>query len=43
MKGAVNLRGVILPIVDLRLNLGRETAGYTGFTVVIVLMDAALQ
>jgi purine-binding chemotaxis protein CheW len=37
MKGVVNLRGVIVPIVDLRLKLGCETAEYNGFTVVIVL------
>jgi purine-binding chemotaxis protein CheW len=33
----VNLRGVIVPIVDLRLKLGCETADYNSFTVVIVL------
>jgi purine-binding chemotaxis protein CheW len=37
IKGVVNLRGVIVPIVDLRLKLGCETAQYNGFTVVIVL------
>ena len=37
MKGVVNLRGVIVPIVDLRLKLGCESAEYNGFTVVIVL------
>jgi purine-binding chemotaxis protein CheW len=37
LKGVVNLRGVIVPIVDLRLKLGCETADYNGFTVVIVL------
>jgi purine-binding chemotaxis protein CheW len=37
IKGVVNLRGVIVPIVDLRLKLGCETADYTHFTVVIVL------
>ena len=37
IKGVVNLRGVIVPIVDLRLKLGCETAEYTDFTVVIVL------
>lgn len=36
VKGVVNLRGVIVPIVDLRLRLG--CAGeYNAFTVVIVL------
>jgi len=37
IKGVVNLRGVIVPIVDLRLKLGCETAEYNDFTVVIVL------
>ena len=37
IKGVVNLRGVIVPIVDLRIKLGCESAGYDAFTVVIVL------
>jgi purine-binding chemotaxis protein CheW len=37
LKGVVNLRGVIVPIVDLRLKLGCESAEYNHFTVVIVL------
>ena len=37
IKGVVNLRGVIVPIVDLRLKLGCETAEYSALTVVIVL------
>jgi purine-binding chemotaxis protein CheW len=37
VKGVVNLRGVIVPIVDLRLTLACEAAEYNGFTVVIVL------
>jgi purine-binding chemotaxis protein CheW len=37
IKGVVNLRGVIVPIVDLRLKLGCEKAEYNSFTVVIVL------
>jgi purine-binding chemotaxis protein CheW len=37
IKGVVNLRGVIVPIVDLRLKLACENAEYTDFTVVIVL------
>ncbi|NRF68520.1 chemotaxis protein CheW [Aquincola sp. S2] len=37
LKGVVNLRGVIVPIVDLRLKLACETAEYNHFTVVIVL------
>ncbi|MEO8298344.1 MAG: chemotaxis protein CheW [Burkholderiales bacterium] len=37
LKGVVNLRGVIVPIIDLRLKLGCERAELNGFTVVIVL------
>jgi purine-binding chemotaxis protein CheW len=37
IKGVVNLRGVIVPIVDLRLKLGCATAEYNSFTVAIVL------
>ena len=37
IKGVVNLRGVIVPIVDLRLKLGCASAEYNNFTVVIVL------
>ena len=37
IKGVVNLRGVIVPIVDLRVRLGCAKAEYNHFTVVIVL------
>ena len=37
IKGVVNLRGVIVPIIDLRLKLGCATALYNTFTVVVVL------
>ncbi|AMS33610.1 chemotaxis protein CheW [Betaproteobacteria bacterium UKL13-2] len=37
VKGVVNLRGVIVPIVDMRLKYGMESAEYNDFTVVIVL------
>lgn len=37
VKGVVNLRGEIVPIVDLRLVLGESEPRYDGFTVVIVL------
>ena len=37
IKGVVNLRGVIVPIVDLRMKLGCDSAEYNSFTVVIVL------
>ena len=37
IKGVVNLRGVIVPIIDLRLKLNCDSAEYNHFTVVIVL------
>ena len=37
IKGVINLRGVIVPIIDLRLKFNLEQASYDSFTVVIVL------
>ncbi len=37
IKGVVNLRGVIVPIVDMRLRFGLDDVQYNGFTVVIIL------
>jgi purine-binding chemotaxis protein CheW len=37
VKGVINLRGVIVPIVDLRLKLNIDTVAYDEFTVVIIL------
>lgn len=37
LKGVINLRGVIVPIVDMRLRFGREAVEYNETTVVIVL------
>ena len=37
IKGVVNLRGVIVPVVDLRIKLNCSSAAYDDFTVVIVL------
>ena len=37
IKGVVNLRGVIVPIVDMRLKFNLDSASYDDFTVVIVL------
>ena len=37
IKGVVNLRGVIVPIVDMRLRFNLEQVKYDSFTVVIVL------
>ena len=37
LKGVVNLRGVIVPSVDMRLKFNLERADYDSFTIVIVL------
>ncbi len=37
IKGVVNLRGVIVPIVDLRMKLNLDKVEYNEFTVVIIL------
>lgn len=37
IKGVVNLRGTIVPIVDMRLRFGCSSAEYNSFTVVIIL------
>jgi purine-binding chemotaxis protein CheW len=37
IKGVVNLRGVIVPIIDMRLKFNLAQANYDAFTVVIVL------
>ncbi|MBS1208690.1 MAG: CheW protein [Proteobacteria bacterium] len=37
IKGVINLRGVIVPIVDMRIKFSVGEATYTEFTVVIIL------
>jgi len=37
VKGVVNLRGVIVPIVDMRVRFGLDDVQYNSFTVVIIL------
>ena len=37
IKGVVNLRGIIVPIIDMRIRFGIGTPSYDQFTVVIVL------
>jgi purine-binding chemotaxis protein CheW len=37
LKGVVNLRGIIVPVIDMRIKLNIGTATYDAFTVVIVL------
>ena len=36
-KGVMNLRGTIIPVIDLRVRLALEETAYTAFTVVVVL------
>ena len=37
IKGVINLRGTIVPVLDLRLKFRLEKAEYNGFTVMIIL------
>lgn len=37
IKGVINLRGVIVPIIDMRIKFNLEQVNYDTFTVVIVL------
>ena len=37
LKGVINLRGSIVPVVDLRLKFGMETLAYTPKTCIVVL------
>ena len=37
LKGVINLRGVIIPIIDLRQRFGQEALNYTEQTVTIIL------
>jgi purine-binding chemotaxis protein CheW len=37
LKGVINLRGTIVPIVDMRIKFGVSKAEYDQFTVVIIL------
>ena len=41
IKGVINLRGIIVPILDLRIRLALAAAEYNEFTVVIILNVAA--
>jgi purine-binding chemotaxis protein CheW len=40
LKGVVNLRGVIVPLVDMRVKFGLATAAYDATTVVVILRVA---
>lgn len=37
IKGVINLRGLIVPVVDMRIRFGLGKADYTDLTVVIIL------
>jgi purine-binding chemotaxis protein CheW len=41
IKGVINLRGIIVPIVDMRIKFKLGAAEYTPFTVVIILNVAS--
>ncbi|MBX3304020.1 MAG: chemotaxis protein CheW [Nitrospira sp.] len=38
IKGVLNLRGTIVPVVELRTKFGMPTIDYTAFTVIIVVV-----
>jgi purine-binding chemotaxis protein CheW len=38
MKGVLNLRGTIVPIMELRVKFGMPTIDYTAFTVIVVVV-----
>ncbi|QSX77587.1 chemotaxis protein CheW [Agrilutibacter solisilvae] len=40
IKGVINLRGTIVPVIDMRVKLRLERADYTAMTVMIVLSVA---
>lgn len=43
VKGIINLRGQIIPIIDIRLRMGKEPIDYTNTTCIIVLnIDSSL-
>ena len=41
LKGVVNLRGTIVPVIDLRVKFGMANPTYDAFTVVVILRVAA--
>jgi len=40
IKGVINLRGIIVPIIDMRIRFNLDHASYDQFTVVIILTVA---
>lgn len=41
IKGVINLRGIIVPIVDMRIKFNLSNVEYTPFTVVVILNIAS--
>jgi len=41
VRGVMNLRGAIIPVMDLRMKFGMPEAEYTAFTVIIVVTVGA--
>jgi len=41
LKGVVNLRGIIVPVIDMRLKFGLPNPKYDAFTVVVILRLAS--
>ncbi len=41
VKGVINLRGKVIPVIDLRLKFGMEAMGYTDRTCIIVVEISA--
>ena len=41
LKGVVNLRGVIVPVIDMRIKFGLADPRYDSFTVVVILRLAS--
>ena len=37
MKGVINLRGTVVPVVDMRARFGMEEKEYDGFTVILIV------
>lgn len=43
VKGIINLRGQIIPIIDIRLRMGKPSIDYTSSTCIIVLSINSIQ
>ena len=43
VKGIINLRGQIIPIIDIRLRMGKPSIDYTSSTCIIVLDINSIQ